>query len=217
MGLSETRSEQLLTDLSLSDFLDRLASGAPAPGGGAAAALAGASAAALGSMVCNLTLGKQELADVAPEIQQLLEETEALRAGLEFGVDADSEAFGRLAAAYKMPRDNDAQRNARVSAIRRASIDAARAPLEVGRLCTRVLDICTRLAEIGNPRVLTDVVVAAFLARAALHSAAANVEVNLPSIKGDAFWDEARRELEHLLDGREAQVKTILARVSHRT
>jgi formiminotetrahydrofolate cyclodeaminase len=217
MRHADTRSERLLTDMSLSDFLDRLASGAPAPGGGAAAALAGSSAAALASMVCNLTLGKQELADVGPEIQQLLEETEALRAGLEFGVDADAEAFGRLAAAYRMPRDNDAQRNARVSAIRRASIDAARAPLEVGRLCTRVLDICTRLAEIGNPRVLTDVVVAAFLARAALHSAAANVEVNLPSIKGDAFWDEARRELEHLLDGREAQVKTILARVSHRT
>src|SRR6476646_7630135 len=44
-----------LTELSVADFLDRLASGAPTPGGGSAASLAGALAAALTSMVCNLT------------------------------------------------------------------------------------------------------------------------------------------------------------------
>src|SRR5439155_6654354 len=127
--------------------------------------------AALGSMVCSLTLGKQEFAEVAAEIQRLLDETEAARAALEFGVEADAAAFGQVAAAYKLPRTTGAQQQARLAAIRQASLGAARAPLEAARVCARVLDVCSRLAEIGNPRVLTDVVVAAFLARAALHGA----------------------------------------------
>jgi formiminotetrahydrofolate cyclodeaminase len=208
--------DQSLLDLSVADFLDRLASGTPTPGGGSAAALGGALAAGLASMVCNLTLGKQEFAGVAADIQRLLDEAEAARAALEFSVEDDAVAFGKVMAAYRLPRATEAERQARVAAIRRACIGAARAPLEVAGVCARILDLCSRLAEIGSPRVLSDVVVAAFLARAALHGAAANVEVNLPSIKGDAFWDEARTELDHLLSGRNAQVETILARVSHR-
>ena len=52
-----------LIDKVLTDFLDELASDAPAPGGGAAACIAGAMGAALGSMVARLTIGKEEYAD----------------------------------------------------------------------------------------------------------------------------------------------------------
>jgi formiminotetrahydrofolate cyclodeaminase len=168
-------------------------------------------------MVCSLTAPKPEFAEVADEVRRLLDETEAARAGLTFGVDADAAAFDKVAAAYKLPRANEPERNTRRAAIGRASMDAAREPLEVAHLCARLLDICTRLAEIGNPRVLSDVIVSAHLARAALLSAAANVEVNLPSIDDDPFCHEARKELEHLLDGRDAQVRLIVERVKHRT
>jgi glutamate formiminotransferase/formiminotetrahydrofolate cyclodeaminase len=42
------------------DFLDALAEGTPAPGGGSAAAYAGAAGAALAAMVARLTLGKKK-------------------------------------------------------------------------------------------------------------------------------------------------------------
>jgi len=74
-----------LTDKTLVDFLDALASSAPAPGGGSVAALAGALGAALVSMVCNLTLGKKKYADVQDEIGALVERSEVLRHG---GADA---------------------------------------------------------------------------------------------------------------------------------
>ena len=54
-------------DMTLSscrEFSEKLASASPTPGGGGAAALAGALGAALGQMVCNLTLGKKKYADV---------------------------------------------------------------------------------------------------------------------------------------------------------
>ncbi len=53
--------------MTLASFLDRLASGEPAPGGGAAAALAGATAAALVAMACRVTarahINLQEIAE----------------------------------------------------------------------------------------------------------------------------------------------------------
>lgn len=206
-----------LLDLSVADFLERLASGAPTPGGGSAAALAGALAASLSSMVCHLTLGKPEFADVAQEVERLLGESEAARAALGFGIEADAAAFARVAAAYKLPRGTEAERQARALSIQRASRDAAREPLEAARLCARQLDICERLAEVGNPRLLSDVVVAAHLARAALDAAAANVEVNLGVLADDPFAAEARAELRRLREGRDAQVAAILARVRQRT
>ena len=53
-----------LTQLSCEDFLSRLASKAPAPGGGGAAALVGAAGVALGNMVGNLTTGKKKYSAV---------------------------------------------------------------------------------------------------------------------------------------------------------
>ena len=49
-----------LMKLSCEEFLEKLASKEPVPGGGGAAALGGAISAALASMVANLTLGKEK-------------------------------------------------------------------------------------------------------------------------------------------------------------
>ena len=49
--------------LSLEEFLSRLASQAPTPGGGTAAAAAGAMGAALAEMVAALTLAREKYAD----------------------------------------------------------------------------------------------------------------------------------------------------------
>ena len=89
-----------LTQLSCEDFLSRLASKAPAPGGGGAAALVGAAGVALGNMVGNLTTGKKKYAAVEEEILVLNARAEALRKRLEALVQADADAFTPLAAAY---------------------------------------------------------------------------------------------------------------------
>ena len=47
-----------LVDRNVTEFVDLMASDAPAPGGGSAAALEGALGAALTAMVCALTLGR---------------------------------------------------------------------------------------------------------------------------------------------------------------
>ncbi len=51
----------------------------PTPGGGSVSALVGALGAALTSMVCNFTVGKEKFKDVETEVSQILSESEELR------------------------------------------------------------------------------------------------------------------------------------------
>ena len=98
-----------LTQLSCEDFLSRLASKAPAPGGGGAAALVGAAGVALGNMVGNLTTGKKKYSAVEEEILALNARAETLCKRLEALVQADADAFTPLAAAYGLPRETPEQ------------------------------------------------------------------------------------------------------------
>src|SRR5271157_330460 len=88
-------------DETLQRYLDDLASAQPAPGGGSTAALSGAMGAALASMVCRLTIGKEAYAGVQPEIEELLTKTEHLRLRFQQLMQKDIEAYGRLSACYK--------------------------------------------------------------------------------------------------------------------
>src|SRR2546430_12980957 len=54
------KQEGIVAEETIAHFLDELASGAPTPGGGAAAALEAALGAALVSMVCHLTIGREK-------------------------------------------------------------------------------------------------------------------------------------------------------------
>jgi formiminotetrahydrofolate cyclodeaminase len=90
--------------ISIEDYLERLGSGSPTPGGGAAAALTSAQGAALVMMVANHTIGKPKYAEFEELNTFILEEAGELLGKLEAGMDRDAEAFGKVSAAYALPR-----------------------------------------------------------------------------------------------------------------
>src|SRR5579863_2572410 len=137
-------------DEPLHRYLDDLASAQPAPGGGSASALCGAMGAALVSMVARLTLGKAKYADVQAEIEELLQETERLRDRFQTLMQEDIEAYGKLSAAFKLPRDTDGERTVRTVAVQEQLVEAALAPLEVAECSAELVKCCCRIAEIGN-------------------------------------------------------------------
>jgi formiminotetrahydrofolate cyclodeaminase len=185
------RTTDLLA-LSAAAFLDRLAAETPTPGGGAAAALAGALAAGLTSMVARYTLGRERFAAVAKPVSDLLARSEAIRAALMAGVEADAAAYAALAAAYKMPRGSDEERAARQAAIAQAARTAAEVPLDLAAQCVALLALAEQLAEIGNPQLVSDVGAATTLANGALHALLFNAEVNLPSVRDAVFAASVR-------------------------
>ena len=197
-------------DTSVSAFLDGLASGAPAPGGGSAAALGGAMAAALVSMVCNLTIGKARFADVEPEMRDILDRAEALRQELQALAEADVEAFNRLSAAYKLPRTTDADIAIRRDAIQASLRRATEVPLRTARAAAAVLPLCPPVAERGNQAAVSDVGIAALLAHAAVRSAVLNVEINLRVLEDQIYIRQVRAEVARLTDGFAAEAERIV-------
>ena len=104
-------------DLSIEEYLKRLGSGDPTPGGGAAAALVSAQGAALIMMVANHTIGKPKYAEFEELNREILEEAEVLMGSLADGIDNDAEAFGKVSAAYALPRQFSDIQIDRVSAV----------------------------------------------------------------------------------------------------
>ncbi len=187
-------------DNPLRGYTDALASGQPAPGGGSAAALVGALGAALNSMVANFTAGREKFAAVEEDVGRLLSRSEELRRSLERLTQADTEAYGQVAAAQKLPRETDEEKATRREAMQQALKAAAEVPREAVKAAHGVVTIAVDLAEKGNPNLITDVGVAAKFAVAAMECAALNVEINLAYIKDGPYVEECRRELAALLD-----------------
>jgi formiminotetrahydrofolate cyclodeaminase len=191
-----------LVDKPLTNFLDELASNAPAPGGGSVAALSGALGAALVSMVCNLTLGKKAYADVQDEISDLLAESEALREQLTGLLEEDVKAYTGYSKAAKMPRGTEEEKAERQVVMQAALKVATDVPLSIAETAVKVMDLCMPAAEKGNKWAVSDAGVAVLMAEAALRSAALNVLINLGTLKDEEFVADRRAKLNALLEGK---------------
>lgn len=186
-------------DETLQHYLDDLASARPAPGGGSTAALSGAMGAALASMVCRLTIGKAAYAGVQQEIEELLKRTEHLRLRFQQLIQEDIEAYGRLSACYKLPRETNEERATRTEAIQKQLVEAALVPLEVAERAAELVQCCERIIVIGNATVISDVATGAILASGAGEGAALMVRINVQALKNDELADELRERLNRAL------------------
>jgi formiminotetrahydrofolate cyclodeaminase len=171
----------------IAHFLDELASGAPVPGGGAAAALEAALGAALVSMVCNLTIGKEKYRAYEQTMMEARAAAEELRAQALALAAEDSASYSAVGAAYALPRGSDEEKVARQARIQEALKGATEVPLRTGALAVRVIELCAHIVDGANTNAISDVGVGALSARAALDGAALNVKTNLALIKDEEF------------------------------
>lgn len=200
-----------LTKLSCQEFLEKLASNAPTPGGGGGAAMAGALAVALTSMVGNLTVGKEKFAEQEAEVKEILAKAEALRLQLLNLVNADAEVFNSFMVSYRLPKATYEEKQARNQAIQNSAKQAAEVPFKIAEACLEVMQLAECVAVIGNPSAITDAAVSAIMARAALRSAVYNVVVNLKLIKDEDYNEAMSAKLEAMQKEAEALERATLA------
>jgi formiminotetrahydrofolate cyclodeaminase len=181
-------------DMSLAEFGDALASSVPTPGGGSASALAAALAAALVAMVARLTTG-EKFAERAGQMREVAADADAIRTELLGLADEDAAAFDEVMAAFRMPRETPEQQAARSQAIQEGYKTAVGPPMRVCMLSLRILELALKVAGEGNPSAASDAGVAALLASTALEGAALNVEINLGSIRDEAFRTSRAEQL----------------------
>ena len=175
-----------LVDMTVRDYLDLLKSDAPAPGGGSVSALSAAQGVGLVAMVADLTIGREKYAEYEQVCKEAKEEALKLYEALVAAIDEDTEAFNKVSAAYKMPKDTDEQKAARSAAIRKANVGATQVPYETIKLCLAGLKVTETMIGKSNPNAASDLGVAALNLMAGIRGAWLNVKINLPGIKDEA-------------------------------
>lgn len=187
-------------DLSLRKVLEISASSSPTPGGGSVSAMVACLGTSMVAMVGNLTIGKEKYKDVEPQVEKILAKTETILAKLEQYVDQDIAEFGNFMEVLKMPKDTEEQKALRAAKMQKALIGATDTPLEIARVCLETLEIAEELSTIGNKGAISDVGVGAFVAEAALNSVLLSVDINIPSIKDQAYVERVSNEKQQLVE-----------------
>ena len=188
-----------LAELGTAEFVDLLASDAPAPGGGSAAALEGALGAALTAMVCSLTIGKKKYAEFEETAKAAQAKATDLKVRFVDVMDRDTEAFNVVSAAFGMPKETDEEKAARSAAIQKGLEGCTKTPFEMMELAVETLELTASILGKSNDSAASDLGVSALSLRAAIQGAWLNVLINIGSLKNKELAEDYRAKGETLL------------------
>ena len=189
----------MLKELKLADYLNLLASDAPAPGGGSASALCGAQGAALTAMVANLTVSRKKYEAFHDVCGQAAEEAESLRAQLVAQIDRDTDAYNLVCEAMKLPKETEEEKRTRSEKIAEATLFATEVPYETLSLAVQALSVTGTIVGKSNPNAASDLGVAAANLETCAKGAWLNVLINLGGLRDAQKADELRTGGEALL------------------
>jgi glutamate formiminotransferase / formiminotetrahydrofolate cyclodeaminase len=180
-------------------FIEQLAAPTATPGGGSAAAASAAMAAGLAHMVAAMSRGKKAYAQYESQLSSAIARLATVREELKAAIDADAAAFTSVMNAYKQAKSADESSGATM--IDAALQQATSIPLGVAERSDEIARMAQALEPMTNPNMKSDLVTAIALAHAAVTGALANVNINLASIKDEAFVREVRQRTAALENG----------------
>lgn len=183
-----------MNDLTLNQFLEKLSSESPVPGGGGASALVGGLSAALCSMVASLTTGKKKYAEYQSDIERILIETAEIRKNMQILIEKDAEVFEPLSKAYGIPKDDPK----RAEILEEALHVACSAPLEIVREACKIVPVLEELTVKGSKIALSDVGVAAVACQTALQGGVLNVYINTKLMQDKEYAQKINSEAEQI-------------------
>lgn len=166
-------SESLWT-MPVSELLSRTASSDPTPGGGSISAISGG----LGVGLLRMAVAVTDEASLTP-LDALLA---ALQARIVRAADADVRDFEALMAAYRLPRDDDAQKERRNAAIEDASVGATEGPLALVGALLQAIDLSHDLEPAVKRGVVSDVLAGRDLIAGAARAAIRTADINLEQL-----------------------------------
>ena len=208
-----------LTDMQVKEFINVLASDAPAPGGGSASrdgirpapvsllrphprgrsGRCGGMGVGLAKMVASLTLGKAKYAEHQKTVQQIHDRANELVSQLTAGIDRDTEAFDGVSAVFAMPKNTDEEKAARKEAMQKALKEATLVPYSIMELCLESLKVTEMGLGCTNTNAASDLGVASLNLKSAVQGAWLNVLINLGGIRDEAFVNEYKAKGEAIL------------------
>jgi len=212
----KSNEENRMTRYSCEDFVFKLASNTPVPGGGGASALVGAIGMALGDMVGSLTLGKKKYADVQEDIERLKIQAGEIERELLHLIERDAEVFEPLSRAYGLPKETAEEQAHKAQVMEAALKEACSVPLSIMERCCEAILLIEEFAQKGTAIAISDAGCGAACCRAALTSASMNVFINTKAMTDRAYAEEINRKasamLEEYIPMSDAITTSVLAR-----
>ena len=182
------------------EFVDVLASKSAVPGGGGAAALVGAIGMALGSMVCNLTVGKKKYAQYEDSVKEILVKAGEIEKKLLSMIDEDAKNFLPLSKAYGLPNSTEEEKKVKEVTMENALKLACEVPINIVKVCFDAIKLHEDLVDKGSRLAISDVGVGVQCLRAAILSGQLNVVININSIKDIEYVEKVRKEVNYLVE-----------------
>jgi formiminotetrahydrofolate cyclodeaminase len=188
-----------ISEKSCVEFVEVLASKSAVPGGGGAAALVGAVGMALGSMVCNLTIGKKKYAEYEESVKETLEKAGQIEKRLLHMIDEDAECFLPLSKAYGLPKSTEEEKKIKEETMENALKVACEVPINIVKVCYDAIKLHEDLVDKGSKLAISDVGVGVQCLRAAILSGQLNVVININSIKDEDYVNKVKTEVDTLV------------------
>lgn len=182
------------------EFVNVLASKSAVPGGGGAAALVGAIGMALGSMVCNLTIGKKKYAEYEESVNEILVKAREIEKKLLSMIDKDAKNFLPLSKAYGLPNSTEEEKKIKEEIMENALKVACEVPIDIVRVCFDAIKLHEDLVDKGSKLAISDVGVGVQCLRAAILSGQLNVVININSIKDMEYVEAIRKEVNSVVE-----------------
>ena len=194
--------------------LSNISSADPTPGGGTVAALTLAHAQSLALMVSRLTVGKEKWQEGHIISNKIINSESVFLERSIYLANADSIAFDKVMESYRMPKNNDKEKETRKNAILKSTIGAAKAPFEIAQEGHKFLLLLPELAKFGNLNAITDLAASAELAYSAIYIASLNVKINVDSMD-DSELDEIQNNTTKIISESDeliSEIRMIVAR-----
>ncbi|MCB0642552.1 MAG: cyclodeaminase/cyclohydrolase family protein, partial [Phaeodactylibacter sp.] len=208
--LLEEEGQSPLIAMDLKAFAQETASESMAPGGGSISAYVGALGVSLGTMVANLSAHRRVWDERWEEFSEWAEKGQAIQERLLHLVDEDTRSFNGIIDAIRMPKGTEDEKAIRKQAIQEATKYAIEVPFQVVKATFESLEVIRAMAEKGNPSSVSDAGVGALCARAAIHGAFLNMQINSADLEDKQYVEEVISQGKAIIEQTDALEQEIM-------
>jgi len=178
-----TKNTNLLSSLTVDKFTDELSRDSFAPGGGSVSALTGSLGASLTCMVSNLTAGNKKFKNLYNINIKSALKTQNYKDILISLIDEDTIAYNNIVASRRLPKKNKKDQIIRDKEILKATINATNVPLDILKICSKLIKETLTVAENSNPNCISDIGVASHMISSASIGAFYNILINISDLR----------------------------------
>ena len=196
------------------DFVDKLGSKEPTPGGGAAAGVAASMGVAAVVMAMEFSNGSKLEENEQELLTNRINELNEIKEVFKEIIDRDATDFEPLSNAYGMARETDEEKAARTEAIQEGLVTASQPPLDLLNNAKRVIDIADEVVPLIKKGIISDVGVGVQLLRSAILSSSLNVYINASSLKDEEKKNKYIKDTEQTLEEYVAKADQIFDKVN---